>query len=76
MTLSHLIKNRNHILTTEIKNQIITQLFLAIINCNKNNIYHRDIKPANILISLNKDNNSISIFLSDFGEAVLIEHGI
>jgi serine/threonine protein kinase len=39
-------------------------------------IYHRDIKAANILVNIVQKNKKrfISIYLSDFGEAMLIEN--
>ncbi len=52
-SLNDLLENDKFKLTPEMQNLIASQLFLAVLNCNKNDIYHRDIKAANILINLN-----------------------
>jgi serine/threonine protein kinase len=45
-------------------------------SCNKHNIFHRDIKAANILINFDEKDNTVMTYLSDFGEAILLDQGV
>ncbi len=49
---------------------------MAVKSCNTINIFHRDIKAANILINIEGQKKEIITFLSDFGEAILLNQGV
>ncbi len=59
---------RSEKIPDSMKNQLITQLVIAINSCNQNKIFHRDIKTKNILIK-KFENETICLYLADFGEA-------
>ncbi len=49
---------------------------MAVKSCNIINIFHRDIKADNILLNIEGQQNEIITYLSDFGEAILINQGV
>lgn len=70
---------------TENEKLLLTRSIVkAVALLHRNKIVHRDLKAANILLSINRRNKVIDVFLSDFGESILlnaahslshIEHG-
>jgi serine/threonine protein kinase len=76
MSLNELLMKNEIKLSLKSINSIVNQLVFAVKSCNKHNIFHRDIKAANILINFDKNDNTVMTYLSDFGEAILIDQGV
>lgn len=68
----HIPELEQRVMTTSIKEKIVTQLISAVSFLNNHNIVHRDVKMGNLLVT-NRTNYHIKLI--DFGLSILLPEG-
>jgi serine/threonine protein kinase len=65
---------QNFTVTSDIKHQIIKEIFNGMQYLHENNIIHCDIKPANIFLNIDlENNNKLEVVIGDLGLALKVD---